>query len=171
MRLLYLLRHAKSSWDDPAMPDKNRPLAARGWRSTALLAEHVRAQGIAPAVVLCSSARRAVETLDGIKQALEIDVQTSIEDELYGADCEELAHRLHQFPSTMPSIMLIGHNPELQRLAVMLARSGEAGALDRLRDKFPTCALATLEVPTAGWHELGSGSARLVALVTPKDLS
>lgn len=108
MKLLYLLRHAKSSWDDPVMPDKDRPLAARGRHATTLLAEHLQAKKNAPALVLCSSARRAVETLDRIKQALEIDVQTSIEDELYRAHCEELAHRLHQFPSTTPSIMLIG---------------------------------------------------------------
>src|SRR5437763_11388296 len=63
---LFVLRHAKSSWDDPALADHDRPLAARGWRAVKTLAEHVRTSGIKPALVLCSSSRRTRETLDGL---------------------------------------------------------------------------------------------------------
>src|SRR5436309_16089132 len=73
---LYLLRHAKSSWDEPGVPDHDRSLAPRGHRATKLLAEHLRRERIAPALVLCSSAKRALQTLEGIAPGFDTVVQT-----------------------------------------------------------------------------------------------
>jgi phosphohistidine phosphatase len=167
MRHLHLLRHAKSSWDDPAPADHDRPLAPRGRRAAGLIASHLREEEIEPALVLCSSATRARDTLTGIQPALPEDAEILIERELYGASEHELLARLQEVPDRVGSAMLIGHNPAIQGLALTLSRSGTP--LDELELKYPTGALATL-VFDGSWRELGPGAAELRAFVRPKDL-
>src|SRR5947208_6008892 len=142
-RALYLLRHAKSSWDDPDLDDHDRPLAKRGVRAAGAIARHIRREGIQPALVLCSSARRARQTLDLIAPAIG-DADAWVEPELYGAGVADLLRRLARLPPSVPSAMLIGHAPTLQDLALRLAGRGDPEALGRLRAKMPTAALATL---------------------------
>ena len=163
---LYLLRHAKSSWGKPELPDHDRPLAARGRRAVKLLAEHLRSEGIAPALVLCSSARRARQTFEGIAPAIP-DVPVKFEDDLYGASEGELREFLRAIPDTAESVLLIGHNPAIQALALSLAGSGDK--LPRLERKYPTGALATLTF-SGRWGELEPGTAELTAFVRPKEL-
>ena len=127
----------------------------------------MRAEGIAPALVLCSAAMRARETLDGIAPALGDGPEVAFEDDLYGASAEELLERLRRIPDTVPSAMLIGHNPAMQDLALELSGAGKQ--LDRLARKFPTAALATLSFH-GEWAALGPASAELIAFVRPKDL-
>jgi phosphohistidine phosphatase len=117
--------------------------------------------------VLCSTARRARETFEGIASALGDDPEVRFEDGLYGASADALLARLQAIPEDVESAMLIGHNPSIESLALLLAASGND--LDRLRSKFPTGALATLtfDVP---WAELAPGTATLTAFVRPKDL-
>ena len=163
-RVLHLLRHAKSSWEDQGVADHDRPLASRGRKAAKRIAKHVRSEGIAPSLVLCSSSRRTRETLERIRP----DGDVQIERDLYGASAPELLERLRRVPDTTESVMLIGHNPAIQDLTLELAGRG-----DRLEDverKFPTCALATLELSN-GWGELEPGSAELVGFVRPKDLT
>jgi phosphohistidine phosphatase len=154
-RRLYLLRHAKSSWSDPELADHDRPLAPRGRRAAKAIGRYLREQRIEPALVLCSSATRARETLErvGLPDAL-------VEPELYGAGASVLLARLRQVPEDPPSVMLIGHNPGMEDLVRLLA--GEAP------DKFPTAALATLAI--SNWASLDRGTAELVDFVRPKDL-
>jgi phosphohistidine phosphatase len=165
MRTLYLLRHAKSSWDDPALPDHERPLAPRGRRDAERIAEHLRRRGITPALVLCSSAVRTQETLDLLQPAL-AEVAVEVEEELYGASSETLLERIRSVSDEVSSLLLIGHNPGLQDLALALASSG--AELERLEAKFPTAALATLAL--ARWSTLAPGDAELVAYLVPKQL-
>jgi phosphohistidine phosphatase len=162
-RRLYVLRHAKSSWDEPAARDHDRPLAPRGHRAVRLLARYVQDNEIRPDLVLCSTARRAVETLDGVDPPGDRVIDGS----LYGAGFGQLLDRLRQVPAELRSVMLIGHNPALQVLVLALARSGDG--LEDIGRKYPTGALATLEflVP---WSELDAGTAELVAYIRPKDL-
>ena len=163
-RVLHLLRHAKSSWEDQGVADHDRPLASRGRKAAKRIAKHLRSEGIAPSLVLCSSSRRTRETLERIRP----DGDVQIERDLYGASAPELLERLRRVPDTTESVMLIGHNPAIQELTLELAGRG-----DRLEDverKFPTCALATLELSN-GWSELEAGSAELVGFVRPKDLT
>jgi phosphohistidine phosphatase len=167
MKTLYLLRHAKSSWDDAALADHDRPLAPRGRRATKLLAGYLRGEGIVPELVLCSSARRARETLEGIASALGDQVEVQIAPELYGGTEDDLIERVRVIADGVRSAMLIGHNPAVQALALDLAASGRK--LDRIADKYPTGALATLAFE-GSWPELPRGSAELVAFVRPKDL-
>jgi len=163
---LFVLRHAKSSWDNPGLDDHERPLAPRGQRACAGIAEYIRGAGIAPDVVLCSTARRTRETLEGIDPP----GKRLIEAELYSASTQDLLDRLHRLSDDVTSAMLIGHNPSMQTLVLRLAQRGDDGperaAVER---KFPTGALATLTFECR-WNELGPGSARLTAFVTPKEL-
>jgi phosphohistidine phosphatase len=168
MRRLHLLRHAKSSWKDPALADHDRPLSGRGRKAAKAIGEHLSAQSVEPELVLCSSARRARETLDGIKPALgRPDIR--IEAELYAASASELLERVRSVPDTVGSVLLIGHNPGLEDLALELARP--APALGELEAKFPTAALATLEFRKASWSALDRGTAKLARFVRPRDLA
>jgi phosphohistidine phosphatase len=164
MSTLYLLRHAKSSWDDPSLADHERPLAPRGERAATAMGEHMRSSEISPALVLCSSAVRARQTLERAS----IEGEVRVDDGIYGASEGDLVAILRGLPAEVESAMMIGHNPAMQELALMLAAEGPE--LRRIHGKFPTGALATLEFDGA-WSALGPHSARLVEFVKPKDLS
>jgi phosphohistidine phosphatase len=166
-KTLYLLRHAKSSWDDPALADHDRPLAVRGRRASSVVAEHRRSQRIRPTLVLCSSATRARETLDGLSFGPGNETEVQIDGGLYAASADDLLDRLRQVEAAVDCVMLIGHDPAIQELALNLAANG--AQLERLREKFPTAALATL-VFEGSWSELATGSAGLVAFVKPREL-
>jgi len=165
---LFVLRHAKSSWEEPGLADHERPLAPRGRRAVEAIAAHVNATGITPELVLCSSARRTRETLEGVA----VGGEHVIEPALYGASAEEVLDRLHQVPDEVRSVMLVGHNPTLQTLVVRLVDDDAAtndSQLAEVRRKFPTGALATLTFDGA-WSELSPRSARLASYVRPKSL-
>jgi len=164
-----LLRHAKSSWDDPGLPDPERPLAPRGLKAAARLREHLRRSRFSPDLVLCSPAVRTVETLDRVRDGLAGDLRVEIEDELYAADADYLLARLRRLPESTSSVMVVGHNPGIADLAVGLAKGGEGKALERMRRKFATGGLATLSVSLA-WRNLGWDTATLEAFVVPKQL-
>lgn len=169
MKALYLLRHAKSSWADASLADHDRPLAPRGKKATVVLAHHLAGSGIRPALVLCSTAVRARQTLDGVVGSLGEDVEVWDEVDLYGAGSGELLRRLRRLPPAVPSVMVVAHNPGLEDLAMNLIDRGNEAALARLREKFPTGALATLLIP-GEWRTLSRGQATLTAYVVPKDL-
>jgi len=168
MRTLYLLRHAKSSWAEPALPDRNRPLAPRGRRDANRIAKHLVRLEIQPELVLCSSAVRTCETLERLRIARGGGSTVRLEDELYGASAEQLMQRIRLVPEAIASVMLIGHNPGLRDLALFLAEDGID--LERLEEKFPTAALATLTIPRRTWSQVEPGAALLTAYVVPKQL-
>jgi len=168
VKRIWLLRHAKSSWDHPGLPDTERPLAPRGRRAAELLAAHVAASDVRPAVVLCSSSLRTRETLAAILPALGDALEVRIERALYGAGAARLLERLRRVPDGASSAMLIGHNPGIQDLALGLATTGPA--LAALREKFPTGALATVEIEVERWRDLADGTATATVLVTPRSL-
>ena len=167
MHSLYLLRHAKSSWSDATLVDHERPLSPRGRRDAKRIADHLLRLGIVPALVLCSTSRRTRETLELVGPALDA-ATVSLESELYAASAETLLERLHAVPEGVGSVMLIGHNPGLEDLALLVASDGPE--LGRLETKFPTAALATLTLRTATWQRLSEADAVLAAYVVPKEL-
>ncbi len=167
MRRLHLLRHAKSSWDDPSLRDRDRPLAPRGRKATTRIARWARKHDVRPQLVVSSSAVRARETLAGVLPGLgEPEVWTEVA--LYAASAEVLLARVRALPDEAAEAMLVGHNPGLQHLALELAAPGELR--ERAEAKFPTGALATLEADIASWSELEPGGARLVEFVVPREL-
>jgi phosphohistidine phosphatase len=167
MKRIHLLRHAKSSWEDPSLPDHDRPLAPRGRRAAEALARHLRSEAVAPEAVLCSSARRARQTLEPLMEVLG-GAEVLVEDALYAAEAEELLERLRRVPDRVESVMIVAHNPGLQDLAIELVSWGPD--LGRVREKFPTGGLATIGFAGA-WRELAPGRGTLVSFVTPRDLS
>ena len=122
-----------------------------------------------PALVLCSTAARARETLDGVVRSLGDDVEVWHEGDLYGASAGELLDRLRRLPPAVPSVMVVGHNPGMEDLALDMAGGGDQRSLARLHAKFPTGALATLLIPGA-WKSVAPGQATLTAYVIPRDL-
>ena len=174
-RQLFVLRHAKSSWDNPGLDDHERPLAARGHRAVKLLGEHLRTAGVEPEQVLCSSSRRTRETLEGVDPTGE----RLVERELYSASCNDLIERLRQVPDETRSLMIVGHNPAMQMLVLrLIGANGNGGGhvsapvdgdVAELKRKFPTGALATLDFDCR-WSELSPGCARLSAFVAPRHL-
>jgi phosphohistidine phosphatase len=167
---LFVLRHAKSSWDDPGLDDHERPLAPRGRRAVKVLGEHLRRDGIRPALVLCSSSRRTRETLEGVSPG----GKTLIEPELYDATAQDVIDRLRRVPEDVESVMVIGHNPTVQIVVLRLAKDGssvpEGSDLAAIQQKFPTGALATLTFDCA-WSELAPGCAHLADFVRPKAIA
>ena len=166
-KTLYVLRHAKSDWDDPDLDDHDRPLAPRGRQAAPLIAGWLRDRGHAPALVLCSSALRTRQTLEHVAEAVP-DAEVRVEDELYLASAGELLGRLRAVAEPIPSVLLIGHNPGLQ--ALVLALAGRSPARRQVEGKFPTAALAVLAAP-GSWADLDEGAAELVEFVRPRDLA
>lgn len=168
MKQLHLLRHAKSSWANADRPDRERPLAPRGRRAAQRLAAHLDEHGVHPDVVLCSPAVRTTQTLELIREGLGAGVEVLVEDELYGASAHQLLARLRCLPEQVRSVMVVGHNPGLQELTLLLARQGPLR--ERAQAHFPTAALATLAVRRGGWAALGPAKATLVDYREPREL-
>jgi phosphohistidine phosphatase len=181
-RKLVLLRHAKSAWPD--VPDHERPLAGRGIRTAPVMGRWLRDAGLVPDQVLCSTARRARETWQFAQAGLAATPPVSFEDRVYDATATELLALIREVPPATGTLLLIGHNPAIEDLALMLAAapgaarpsaagpgSGTAssGDLERMRAKFPTAAIAVLQ-PAGTWRALAPGRARLTAFVTPRHL-
>jgi phosphohistidine phosphatase len=168
MHQLHLLRHAKSSWDDDT-EDHARPLNKRGRESARLIGETLPKSLGALDLVLCSSALRTRETaalaLAGFAQSPPI----RYEDELYLASADRLLERLREIDETVESVMVIGHNPGLHDLAIMLASPGSAGFSTLANGKFPTGVRCRLVIAT-DWADIDTTRHRLVDYVTVKSL-
>jgi phosphohistidine phosphatase len=139
-----------------------------GRRDAKRIAKHPLRFGIMPELVLCSTAQRTRETLELARPALGAVATVSLEAELYAASAETLIKRLRAVPEAVASVMLIGHNPGLQDLAIVFASAGTE--VERLETKFPTAALATLTLHSAPWGWLSQADAVLAAYVVPKQL-
>ena len=133
------------------------------------MAAALRADGLRPDLVLCSTARRTRDTLALLGPAV-ADAAVEIDDELYGADPITIIERLRSVDPDLGSVMVIGHNPGLQDLALHLAGDGDPAALAQLRMKFPTAALAVLDLERGTWATLDAGQAYLARVVLPRDL-
>jgi phosphohistidine phosphatase len=169
-RRLYLLRHAKSSWTDPNLDDHARPLAPRGEDAVRRLLRHFASRpDDLPELVLCSSARRTTMTLDGIAAALPASIERRVEDGLYAAPSGRLLERLRGVADDVSRVMVVGHNPGLEDLALMLVGPADDAASRRMATKFPTGALATLTF-AGPWAELAPATASLDSFVVPRNL-
>lgn len=169
MRTLLLLRHAKSSWDDDRRDDHERPLAPRGVRAAALVGAYLAEESRAPDLVLCSAARRAVETWERAAAVLPRAPRLVLDEALYLASPEQILARVRRVEDRVARLLVVGHNPGFQQLALELA-GGAASAEARRIGKFPTGALASFTLARAGWSELAPGRVRLADFVRPADL-
>jgi phosphohistidine phosphatase len=168
VRRLYLLRHAKASRDDPFLDDHERPLAQKGHLQAEAMAERFEGASFDRALVLCSTALRATDTLDPVLRVVAETGEIRYDPALYGASAEDLLGILRHTAAGVPSVLMVGHNPAMHELAVALA--GEGGLVGNLRAKFPPGALAVLE-SDASWAEWAPGVAILSDFVIPADLT
>ena len=165
-RPLLLIRHAKSSWDDASLSDRERPLAGRGRKAAERMGAHLRSEGLRPDVVLSSPSRRTRETLELLEFP---GAEATYLDELYGASAGDLLASAREVRDGAEVVAVVGHNPGIQDLSIELASDDVAEGAVRLRQKFPTCAVAIFDVDGA-WRDVATGRVRLAALVVPKDL-
>ena len=170
MPRLLLLRHAKSSWGDPGLPDAERPLSPRGRRNAAAMAKTIDAEGLTPDKVLCSPARRTRETLAALLPYLGGEGRVTIEPKLYDSTPGDYLAAIGRAGGEARSLMLIGHNPTIQATARWLVDEGEPGLVADLTTKYPTGALAVIDLGQAGWEQLQPGSGHLAAFIRPRDL-
>jgi phosphohistidine phosphatase len=168
---LLLLRHAKSSWDNPQLQDYDRPLAPRGRQAAPLIGQAIEARGWHPLMALISSSARTRETWQLVSAGLKHAPSPTFRDSLYEASAEQLLAEVHRTPEIVSTLLLLGHNPGLEDFASRLAGDGsDETAIKQLRKKFPTAGLARLEF-TGRWDELQFGGARLLECLRPKDLA
>ena len=170
---LLLLRHAKSDWSGQG-GDHERPLSARGRKAVPRVASYMREHGYQPQAVLCSTATRAEETLELLLSEIAPPTTLIRERALYLAEWPALLTEIRGAPPSVSPLLLIGHNPGLEQLALALALQPQSPAerarTERLAEKFPTAALAVLDFAFADWKEIKPGSGKLVDYVRPKDL-
>jgi phosphohistidine phosphatase len=170
MKRLLLLRHAKSSWDGPAGEDHERPLNRRGEKAAERIGAWLRERRITPDLVLCSTAKRTRQTLDGLMPFAGATPAVELLPSLYLAAPPAILERIRKVPDENDSVMVIGHNPGFEQLATLLAGDGEAVALAQLAKKFPTGTLADLRFDIKQWREVTPNEGRLAAFVRPRDL-
>jgi phosphohistidine phosphatase len=169
-RRLVLLRHAKSAW--PEVADHDRPLAKRGQRDAPGAGRWLRQAGYAPDLVACSTALRTRETWRLAAAELGTSPPVRFEPQAYGASADGLLELVRQTPSEVGTLLVVGHEPAMGELTLLLAAAGEGDpdALERVRLKFPTAAIAVLTF-TGDWSDLGPGGAALSAFAVPADYS
>ncbi len=163
---LYVLRHAKSAWPD-GVADAERPLAGRGRRDAPAAGRWLWAAARPPELVICSPAQRTRETWELAHGELAADPRVVHDDRVYAAELPELLDVLRETPERARTVLLVAHQPGVQELTLALAGAARGDALDRVREKFPTSAIAVLEMDTP-WSALADGCGVLTEFVVPR---
>jgi phosphohistidine phosphatase len=170
VKRIAVLRHAKSSWDDPALDDFDRPLNDRGWKAARRIGRELRNRGLGLDLVLASTATRVRETLEGLQEKFELSAPIQFEQRIYLASEATLLALIRDLPDETESVLLVGHNPGLQSLLVDLTRNDADGLRARIGVTYPTAALAVVELPVSSWTAVDRASGRIVDLILPKAL-
>jgi phosphohistidine phosphatase len=170
MLTLSLLRHAKSSWSNPRLKDFERPLNDRGETAASRMGAFMARRGLAPDLILCSTAARARQTLNLVLPHLRGAPELVYEDALYLASSAIMLKHLHKIGTDVRHTMIVGHDPGMHTLAVGLAGSGDPEDLERLSGKFPTAGLAVICFEAHSWREVHWGAGRLKLFTAPKRL-
>ncbi|MFC3578184.1 SixA phosphatase family protein [Streptomyces yaanensis] len=167
LRRLVVLRHAKSAW--PAgVADHVRPLAPRGRRDAPAAGRALAEADCLPDLALCSTAVRARQTWELASAQWGTPPPVRFEPGLYAADVPDLLEAVHGVPAQVRTLLVIGHNPGLEELVLELAGDALDDALDRVRVKFPTSAIAVLAWHGSTWDSLAPGTALLTDVMVPR---
>lgn len=162
MKTLLILRHAKSSWNDPGMTDRDRPLNSRGKEDAPRIGQLLRERGLQPDLILSSTAKRARSTAKRVVEGGQLTCSPQLLDELYLAPAETYLAVLRRQPAEYDRILVVGHNPGLEELVLLL--TGNCLTL-------PTAALVQVEFDLDTWFELPShGTGKLVAHWEPRGM-
>jgi phosphohistidine phosphatase len=169
MRRLMLLRHAKSD-RPPGVRDHDRPLAARGRAAAPRIGAYMAGHGLVPDLVVCSTATRARETWDLVAAAFAEEPAVSHDERIYENGPEKLMEVIKETEADVQVLLLVGHNPSFQELAEALIAAGDLENRRRLREKFPTAALAVIDFPVDAWSRVHPRSGRFDRMITPGSL-
>ncbi len=157
---LYLLRHAKSGWDDASVADFDRPLNGRGLLAAQFMGELMASRRFRPAVIVSSPAKRTLQTAQLVREASGFDLPINYDERIYDASLSTLLKVIEQLPVEADSALLIGHNPGME--AVIGCLTGEVASM-------PTAALASLRLAIPTWAELKERSGTLELIIRPKE--
>lgn len=171
MKTLTLLRHAKSSWDDPVSRDFDRPLNGKGQRAALAVGRYLRSEGITFDHVVASPAMRIVETVEQIEAGYGSDLAPLWDKRIYLASAGSLLDVVHELPAQAQTALLIGHNPGLEDLILTLIPDRAGDVLrDSVEEKFPTAAIAEMTFDVADWAAIRADGGTLVRFIRPRDL-
>jgi phosphohistidine phosphatase len=168
-RRLILLRHAKSAWPD-GVADRERPLAERGRKAADVIGAYMAREKLIPDLGLVSPARRAQETWKVVRKTLSGKIDEREAPDIYEVSAERIVDVIRAVAPDIRTLLIVGHNPGMENAASLLVGDGDADAMDRMEDKFPTAGLAVIDFDIDGWDELASGSGYLERFVTPKSV-
>ena len=160
MKILYLLRHAKSSWDDPARSDFQRPLNPRGNRTAPFMGELMKKRKLRAEIIVSSPAERAKETAVLVKEAADMQVEIVFDRRIYEASANRLRKVTSELKNGYASAMLVGHNPGIEGFVYNLTGRSEP---------MPTAALAIIELAIDNWSDLVDNCGQVVSVIRPKD--
>jgi phosphohistidine phosphatase len=169
MRRLLLLRHAKSDWPD-GYDDALRPLADRGRRDAPEMGKAMVRAGLIPDLALISTAVRTRQTWDLVAKQFGKQIASQEVNGLYGASDKTILEFVRTVPDEVQTLLCVGHNPGMERLARSFVKSGDPDAIRRIEKKYPTCGLAVIELPTNHWKQAEPPAGRLEMFLTPKTL-
>ncbi len=161
MKRLYLVRHAKSSWEEPELPDKERPLNTRGKRDAPFMGKQLKKCKVKPEVIISSPAKRALDTARIIAKAIRFPaLKIEIDRSAYQANISTLLKTVRNIKASSREAILVGHNPELTEFSRYLTGS----ALDTI----PTCGIFCADFKGNSWKSVGKNKGTLVFFHYPK---
>ena len=164
MRTLYLIRHAKSSWDNPGLRDFNRPLNERGFREAPLMAQLLSSQGVRPDLLVSSPAKRALTTALFFAEQFGINENDVLrEQDIYEAAPGEILRIISYLPDSARVVCLFGHNPTFTEVANLFS--------ENFIDNVPTCGIVQIESDAEHWNTLYEGNSRVKARFFPKEVN
>jgi phosphohistidine phosphatase len=166
-----LLRHAKSGRSSADGSDESRPLNEQGAAAARLMGSYVARHALVPEIVLCSPSLRTRQTLSAMAAQWPSVVRAEYERRLYMAKPKTILSVIHEQPSAITQLMVIGHNPGLHETADLLVASGDVELREKLREKFPTGALAVIDFASDDWSRIHECSGRLDRFVTPRTVA
>jgi phosphohistidine phosphatase len=170
MKRLTIMRHAKSSWDEPEADDFDRPLNERGRKAARRVGREMKRRGMRFDFVLASTAARVRETLEGVREKFELDAEIRFDPRIYTADADTLLSLVRALPESVHAPLLVGHNPHLQRLLLELSHDDPPGRRRRIAAKLPTAAVAVVAAPAARWADIAAGSGEIAELILAREL-
>lgn len=170
MRRLLLFRHAKAERSLPGAPDRERPLVERGRNDAGIMGAYMASHALAPDCVLVSPAARAQQTWKSAAKAFKPEPAAGTVEKLYDATPHDILAAILDIPAGFRSALVIGHNPGLHDVALMLIAAGDVETRERLREKLPTSGLIIIDFAFDDWRRLHPQSGRLERFVTPKSL-
>jgi phosphohistidine phosphatase len=168
MKTLTLLRHAKSGWDDPIARDFDRPLNARGRLAAKTIGREMRAQGLSFDRVLASPAVRVVETLQDVAEGYGRALEPEFDRRIYLATPEILLELVQQADDAAATLLIVGHNPGLERLALLLSKASDFRS--EIAIKYPTAALTQIDFAVERWSDVAEGVGTIARFTRPRDL-